>query len=132
MAAVSGPFRLITLQKGHTSLEWAIDAISPYNLASRSLLGQTLSPESMQHWNAARDAESQKKYEVAAMEYQQKINSGRNPNGNPEMLRLRYCAGAFEQIATPDAGDFIRFGQGRISRRRCGCRREILDRAADD
>lgn len=39
-------------------------------LACQSLLGQTISPEAMQHWNAARDAESQKQYEVAATEYQ--------------------------------------------------------------
>jgi len=39
-------------------------------LACQSLFAQTISPEAMQHWNAARDAESQKKYEVAASEYQ--------------------------------------------------------------
>lgn len=39
-------------------------------LACESLFAQTISPEAMQHWTAARDAENQKQYEVAATEYQ--------------------------------------------------------------
>lgn len=38
-------------------------------LACQSLLAQTASPEVMQHWNAAREAESRKQFDVAITEY---------------------------------------------------------------
>ncbi len=37
--------------------------------ACQSLFAQSISPEATQHWNAGRDAEQQKHYDVAAIEY---------------------------------------------------------------
>ena len=36
---------------------------------TQSLSGQTISPEALEHWNAARDAETKRQFEVAVTEY---------------------------------------------------------------
>jgi tetratricopeptide (TPR) repeat protein len=47
----------------------AIFVISLLLCLAQSLSAQTISPEAMQHWNAARDAESRKQFDVAVTEY---------------------------------------------------------------
>jgi tetratricopeptide (TPR) repeat protein len=46
-----------------------IISISLALCVAQSLTGQTISPEAMTHWNAARDAESKKQFDVAVTEY---------------------------------------------------------------
>jgi tetratricopeptide (TPR) repeat protein len=46
-----------------------IISISLALCVAQSLTGQTISPEAMTHWSAARDAESKKQFDVAVTEY---------------------------------------------------------------
>jgi len=46
-----------------------IISISLAFCVAQALSGQTISPEAMTHWNAARDAESKKQFDVAVTEY---------------------------------------------------------------
>src|SRR5215469_13269305 len=50
-------------------LRLGIVSISLALSVAQRLYGQTISPDAMTHWNAARDAESRKQFDVAVMEY---------------------------------------------------------------